>query len=137
MTVSVTTLLDASKSGYQLRPGILEKDLRAYGFSALQTQAPRGSKPLLDILTQLKRAGQEAGDQLLKHHHNAGTDLDQHQHPDKDLAAPYEAATKHANKVFSATKSKAFTNKLQLIRRHVNLSKDIFITAGCTMFQPN
>ena len=76
MTVSVTTLLDASKSDYQLWPGILEKDLRAYSFSALQTQAPCGSEPLLDILTQLKRAGQEAGDQLLKHHHNAGTDLD-------------------------------------------------------------
>ena len=131
MTVSVTTLLDASKSGHRLRPGILEKDLRAYGFSALKIQTPRGSESLLDILTQLKKAGQETGDELLKQHRDAGTDLDQPQRPDKDLAAPYEAASKHANKVFSVTKSKAFTDELELIRRHVDLAKDMFIAAAC------
>ena len=120
---SIATLLDASKTGIRLRPGILDKDRKTY--SAWAPQPPH-SESFPDILKQLKVAGEKKGEELLEYHREAGSGIDEYFHPDKDLLAPYNAAGDHANKVFSDTKKKEFTDEMSLIRQHVNRAKKTF-----------
>jgi hypothetical protein len=118
--------LDASKTGHRLRPGILDKDRKAYSSWA---QRPPDSESLPDILKQLKVAGEKKGEELLGQHREAGSNLDDYKLPDNDLAAPYKAAAAHALEVYTLTKKKDFTDELTLIRQHVNTAKKTYDTA--------
>ena len=74
----------------------------------------------MDILTQLKKAGEEKGAELLAQHREAGSEVER---SDNDLKAPYCDAVDHALEVFRVTKRKDFCDELDLIRRHVDLAK--------------
>lgn len=124
--VSVATLLDASKTGHRLRPGILDKDRKAYSSWA---QQPPNSESLPDILKQLKVAGEKKGEELLGQYREAGSKVDDYKYPDNDLAAPYKAAADHALKVYTVTKKRDFTDELALIRKHVDNAKKTYDTA--------
>lgn len=120
--VSVATLLDSSKTGRRLRPGILDKDRKTYW-----TQLPFDNKSF--ILEGLKVAGRKKGEELLGQHREAGSKLHKYKNPDSDLEAPYNTAAAHALEVFTVTKKKDFTDELALIRKHVDHAKKSFDTA--------
>jgi len=115
----VATLLDAGKTGHRLRPGILDKDRKVYSPWAPK---PPSSDSILDILTQLKKAGEKKGAELLAQHKEAGSGVELDR-CDNDLKAPYRDTVDHANEVVRVTNKKEFADELALIRRHVDLAK--------------
>jgi hypothetical protein len=120
--LSVATVLDASKTGYQLRSGILETDRKAYW-----NQKPSNSDSF--ILTRLKVAAEKKGGELLAQHREAGPKLDEYARPDHDLSSPYDAAANHANEVFRVTNKSDWANELALIRKHVDLAQKAWTKA--------
>jgi hypothetical protein len=101
-------------------------DRKAYSSWARQSLHPDS---FLDILTRLKVAGKNKGEELLGQHREAGSNLDDYCRSDNDLAAPYKAAVDHALQVLTVTKSKDFTDELEMIRKHVDRAKKTFDTA--------
>jgi hypothetical protein len=104
------TLLDSSKTGLRLKPGVFEKDRAQFG----------GTIPDCDdtspfILHALYRAGTLEGDKLLQEYDKKGQDADR---PDKDLRAPYSRFAEFALNAHS--EYSAFLEQLNLIKAHVS-----------------
>lgn len=120
--LSVATVLDASKTGYQLRSEILERDRKVYW-----NQKPCNSQS--SILTRLKVAAEKKGGELLAQHREAGPKLDEYARPDRDLSSPYNVAANHANEVFRVTNKSDLAKELALIRQHVELAQKAWTRA--------
>ncbi|KAF9471940.1 hypothetical protein BDN70DRAFT_868854 [Pholiota conissans] len=106
------TLLDASKTGYVLRPGLLESDCRTFGtFSMMTTSRPFSQ----DILALLKAAGDEKGAELLgRYKANQWTRT-----TDPHLKQPYATAIEYAIKA-KENGIPLFEDELRRIRAHVD-----------------
>ena len=122
MLVRFNTLLDSSKTGLRLKPGVFEKDRAKLG-----EQVPNfdeSSKPF--ILHTLVRAGKSEGDKLLQEYDNIGQSVDR---LDKDLKAPYDNC---ANFVLNAYENgfPIFTEQLGLVRKHVEKAQEAYKKAS-------
>ncbi|KAF9479421.1 hypothetical protein BDN70DRAFT_692461 [Pholiota conissans] len=106
------TLLDASKTGYVSKPGLLESDSRKFGtFSNMMTSGPVSQ----DILALLKAAGEAKGVELLGRYKAIqwARTIDPH------LKHPYATAIDYAIKAKEKGIS-LFEDELRRIRAHVD-----------------
>lgn len=119
--ISFATLLDANKSGYRLKPSLLQIDLKRYGnTSAANLEAPR-SKDILDIL---RKAGQRKGGELLKRYESIEAKASQ----DKDLSLPYDTAIDYSHKAFDRGVD-IFSKEIKNIRDHVDAAHKMWAKA--------
>ena len=119
--VRFNTLLDSSKTGLRLKPGVFEKDRNKLGGTI--PEFDESSKPF--ILHSLRRAGKFEGDKLLQEYDKIGQDLDR---PDKALLAPYDEWASFVNKVFDVGIPQ-FSEQLRLIRDHVGEAHKKYLNA--------
>lgn len=114
--LSFCTLLDASKTGHRLKPGVFTKDQKTY------IPLPKESPTF--ILGRLEKAGNDKGEELLSQLET----LPKGALSDKDLKQPYEVANDFAMKS-SARGFKVFYEDLSRIRKHVDAARDLYLIA--------
>jgi hypothetical protein len=118
---SFTTLLDASKSGLRLKPGVFEKDQKEFG-----------SKPQpFGVLSDLKLAGQCLLNEF-EARIEVAADSGSASRKDSVLLAPYENINTYIRKLVDARSPAAplFVQELSALRKHVERAKDIFDRAA-------
>ncbi|RDB19363.1 putative RNA-dependent RNA polymerase SHL2 [Hypsizygus marmoreus] len=126
-------LLDSSKTGLRLKPGIFEKDQRQFGGEIPQTADVTKGRPF--ILHSLHNAGKSTGDALLQDYDNLAADCDDSKDlKDPDLLRPYDVATERSRMLFNQPvepgQKHMLTNEMSKIRKHVEKAKDAFVEAA-------
>ena len=116
---SFNTVLDSSKTGYRLKPGVFEKDRELFGGDLPETSeelSPSEATPF--IFHSLRTAGQQTANDLMSQYDQlVGVE---ELNKDADLRQPYKTAADHALDVFSQTGNRVLTNEMDAIRAHVN-----------------
>ena len=118
MLVRFNTLLDSSKTGLRLKPGVFDKDRVKFGNPVPNFE--ESSKPF--ILHALLRAGKNEGEKLLQEYDEIGQGVDR---PDKDLKAPYNNCADFVNKAYE-NGFPIFSEQLGLVRKHVEKAQEAY-----------
>ena len=126
--LSFATLLDSSKTGHRLKPGVMKKDLAKFGTLNMDSNSP-SSTASLNILSILRDAADKKGQQLLERY-EAQRPQDLKQCRDVDLCKSYQLATDYAITVYDQLKIKAFTEEMSRIRKHVDEAHRLFLAAS-------
>jgi len=122
------TLLDSSKTGHRLKPGVFERDRSRFG--TLNTNSNSSSStPFLNILSILHDAAQQKGQELLDRY-MAKRPNNLKKGDDVDLCKPYQLATDYAITALDQLKIKAFCEEMSRIRKHVEQAHQLFQAAA-------
>lgn len=122
------TILDSSKTGLRLKPGIYESDQKLFG-----GEVPTTSEDALEsekkpfIFHALHAAGKAAADKLLVDYDDIpgeGADA-----KDADLKRPYTIAAEHALRVYQSSKSRILTDEMARIRDPVDNAYQAYCNA--------
>ncbi|KAF9469499.1 RNA dependent RNA polymerase-domain-containing protein, partial [Collybia nuda] len=133
MAYMFNILLDSSKTGLRLKPGIFERDRGQFG-REIPDHNPPTTKPF--ILHSLLLAGTNAGHELLRQYDEI-SGIKNFTAADLDLKTPFNLASDHARKVSQELKINAFSEELSLIKKHVEAAFDAFKTACAKSDNPS